>query len=663
MDARELFAVSVLVYAGIPLLIALAPVRQRIAMSYVYLASVLTLGGILGAVYVLPLGGDVSLLAGQISYGAFLFATLVAVVVGRDVRIVRDIIWLVITVNTVVLAVFRISQHALEDSAVLNVFGTPAAVFEKSVDSVLLGGVLIIVELVLLLGVLELAKARFGTTQMVPVYLLSYVGALTLDGLLFPVLVLRPETGLGALVQDQVLAKLVLAVAFSVPLLLFVLAYRPAMRSFESAPLNLRHLLVVTRDELLEQIDVQQSELAAQRDRLLLRDHEVVAATATVSSILEAATDTLLMALDPQLRITAFNAGAELILARPRDSVVGLSPATFHTPAEIARHALALGVEPDFDSVLHAQVTAGERRDWEFVVGDDERLVISLSITEIEVDGLLVGYVVAGVDITQRLGTEQALQSALANEHEALVRLRETDSFKRTVVSTVSHELRTPIASILGYTELMVEGDFGDLTEEQRGAVDKVRHNASRLTLIVDDLLMLDQTETLLPHLALEDLDLCEVVRECFEHAPQLLVGHDHEVVVDLPDQPVRVAADPAGLHRVLSNLIGNAGKFTPEPATITVRVTVRGVQGGGSEACLSVSDTGIGIEEHDLARLFERFYRASSATSRAIPGSGLGLSIVETVVAHHGGRMEVESTVGQGTTMTAVLPLVTDAP
>lgn len=664
MDVRELFGLSVITYAGLALLIALAPVRQRMVLFYVYIASVLTLGGLLGAVYVLPLGGDISLLAGQISYGAFVFSTLVAVIVGRDVRIVRDIIALVVTVDTLVLVVFRISQHALEDSEVVNVFGTSSALFDMSVDTVLIGGLLIIAELLLILGVLELAKSRLGTSRMVPVYLAAYIGVLTLDGVLFPVLVLRPETGLGALIHDQVLSKLVLAGAFSVPLLFFVIGYRPAVRSFEGAQLNLRQLVRVTEDELLERIDAQQAELAEQRDRVVRSHHVAVRATATVSSILDAATDTLLLAVDPHLVITAFNTGAERILGRSRASVVGRSPMTFHQQSEIARHAAALGVPADYGSVLRAQVASGERRDWELVVGDDERLVVSLSITEIEVDDMLVGYVIAGVDITDRLRTQHALQSALESEQAALTRVREADGFKRSVVSTVSHELRTPIASILGYAELMAEGDFGDLSDDQLEAVNKVSSNAWRLTRIVDNLLTLDRAREHPLHPAHRDLDLRDVVTTCLEHLEPILSGCDHALVVTLPDEPVLVSGDVTGLERVLGNLVGNAVKFTPGAGTITVAVivTVGTSDDSGDglpEAHLVVSDTGIGIAESDQAQLFAQFYRGSEATTRAIPGSGLGLSIVEAVVTQHEGRVEVDSTSGQGTTMTVVLPLV----
>ena len=566
--------------------------------------------------------------------------------VGRDVQVVRNIVVLVFTVNVLLYAIFRISQHALEEGRVVNVFSTSPAVFDRSVDTVVLGGLLIVLELMLIIGVLEVAKSHIGTASMVPVYVLSYVGALVLDGVLFPAIVLRPDADLGGLIHDQVVAKLVLAASFAVPLLLFVLAYRPAVRGFEEHHLQLRQVLHVTRDELVERIDAQQAELDAERDRLHRTRRDAVHASATVSSILDAATDTLLVALDPDLAVTAFNVGAERLLDRPRDGVLGTSPETFHTTSEIARHAAELGVDADYASVLRAQVASGSRRDWELVVGEDERVVLSLSITEIDVDGRLAGYVIAGVDVTDRYRTELALQAAL--EHA-----READGFKRSVVSTVSHELRTPIASILGYTELMAEGDFGDLNPAQDQAVGKVRSNASRLGRIVDDLLTLDRVEEVPAGPALEVLDLREVVTSGLDGVRELVQSGGHELVVDLPDVAVPVLGEQMGLQRVLVNLVGNAVKFTPDAGTITV--VVRRTPEG--DAQLVVADTGIGVAEHDRDRLFERFYRSPEANSRAIPGSGLGLSIVQAVVAEHDGRVTADAAPGGGTVMSVTLP------
>ncbi|HEY3544505.1 MAG TPA: hypothetical protein VGK17_00270, partial [Propionicimonas sp.] len=243
MSGLTLFLLSVALYAGIPLLIATRRTRFRFALLYGHIAGVLTLGGLLGAVYVLPLTGDVALLAGQVAYGAFMFSTMVTVIVGRDLQVVRNVIVLTVSVDTLVYLIFRISQAALSSSGIPDPLGVPSSIFDQSLRIVVSGGLLIIAELLLLLGILEVAKRRLPSAAMAPVYLLAYVGILTLDGVLFPALVLLPPDGLGAFIRSGVEAKFLLAVAFSVPLGLFVAAYRPTLLRFEATELHLHTLI------------------------------------------------------------------------------------------------------------------------------------------------------------------------------------------------------------------------------------------------------------------------------------------------------------------------------------------------------------------------------------------------------------------------------------
>jgi hypothetical protein len=229
----------------------------------------LTLGGLLGAVYVLPLTGDVALLAGQVAYGAFMFSTMVTVIIGGDLQVVRNVIMLTVSVDTLVYLIFRISQAALSSSGIPDPLGVPSSIFGQSLRIVVSGGLLIIAELLLLLGILEVAKRRLPSAAMAPVYLLAYVGILTLDGVLFPALVLLPPDGLGALIRSGVEAKFLLAVAFSVPLGLFVAAYRPTLLRFEATELHLHTLISASRDGLLESLDRQRTELEENRRNLL----------------------------------------------------------------------------------------------------------------------------------------------------------------------------------------------------------------------------------------------------------------------------------------------------------------------------------------------------------------------------------------------------------
>ncbi len=651
MQGWTLFLVTVALYSALPLIFAVRRSSYQNLLMYAHIAGLKTLGGLLGAVYVYDFG-DFRLSAGQVAFGGFVFSTLIMVIVGRDLQVVRNIIALTISVNVLVYLTFQISGTALDADGVLNPSGTSTDIFGESLRVVALGGLLIVLLLLVLLAILELAKRRLPSSAMPVVYVGAFVAILTLDGVLFPTLALTPTDDYLGLIRNGVLAKLVLAAAYSVPLLVFVLFFRPVIERFEAKPLNLRGLFAVSRGELEERLERQQSELQVQRDQLRESTENAGRATATVDRILDSATNTILVALDQEFRVTQFNSGAQRLLGWASAEVTGRSPVMFHAADEIARQAEELGTDPDYAQVIVAQVGTGKRRDWEFLGRDGAVHMVSLSVTEIIVGGRGLGYLAAGEDVTSRLREENAVKSALRREHEAVVRLQEVNRVKRDLVSTVSHELRTPITSIHGYTELLSDGSFGQLTEEQAGALERVRHNAGRLEAMVNDLLVLERAETGDLELEFTSLDLRETVHDSAAILDELLTGRELDVNMNLSPSPVPVYGDRAAMERVLVNLLSNAVKFTPGEGRITVTVAA-----DDGRAVLTVSDTGIGIGEEDQARLFNRFFRAEEANRMAIPGSGLGLSIVHAIVSGHGGVVGVESTPGGGTTISVSLP------
>ncbi len=651
MQGWTLFVVSVALYSALPLVFAMRHTSYQNLLMYAHIAGLKTLGALLGSVYIFDLG-DFTLTAGQVAFGGFVFSTLVMVIVGRDLQVVRNIIALTISVNVLVYVTFQISGTALDSADVINPTGAPSEIFDESLRVVVLGGLIIVLLLLVLLAILELAKRRLPTSAMPVVYVGAFVAVLAVDGVLFPTLALTPTDDYLGLIRNGVLAKLVLAGAYSVPLLVFVVFFRPVIERFEAQPLNLRGLVTVTRGELEERLERQQSELEVQRDQLRETTESAGRATATVDRILDSATNTILVALDQEFRVTQFNSGAQRLLGWASAEVTGLSPVMFHAADEIARQAEELGTDPDYAQVIVAQVGTGKRRDWEFLGRDGVVHMVSLSVTEIVVGGRGLGYLAAGEDVTSRIREEKAVKSALRREHEAVVRLQEVNRVKRDLVSTVSHELRTPITSIHGYTELLSDGSFGQLTEEQAGALERVRHNAGRLEAMVNDLLVLERAETGDLELEFTSLDLRETVQGSTEILDEMLKGRTLDVNMNLSPSPVPVYGDRAAMERVLVNLLSNAVKFTPGEGRITVTVAA-----DDGRAVLTVSDTGIGISEADQGRLFNRFFRAEEANAMAIPGSGLGLSIVNAIVGGHGGVVSVESKPGGGTTISVSLP------
>ncbi|VXB43215.1 sensor histidine kinase [Nocardioides sp. AX2bis] len=248
--------------------------------------------------------------------------------------------------------------------------------------------------------------------------------------------------------------------------------------------------------------------------------------------------------------------------------------------------------------------------------------------------------------------THELLVKALELERKSAEQLRELNRATDEFVATVSHELRTPLASISGYAEMLQEEE--SLTEAQRTWANVIARNAGRLTALTYDLLLLSGFSTGEVPMEDEEVDLREVVNQVRDLVDALAAGLHLDVSFDLADGPVLVTGDAGQLERVVLNLAGNAIKFSEAGGSVTCRVTADATQ-----ALLEVTDTGMGIPADEVEGLFTRYFRGSSARRQAIQGTGLGLHIVASLVENHGGRVDVRSVVGVGTTFTVRLPLV----
>jgi signal transduction histidine kinase/CHASE3 domain sensor protein len=233
---------------------------------------------------------------------------------------------------------------------------------------------------------------------------------------------------------------------------------------------------------------------------------------------------------------------------------------------------------------------------------------------------------------------------------------REAERMKDEFSALVSHELRTPLTSIIGYLELLrddAERDGDDPAARQRVQfLTVVDRNARRLLRLVGDLLFVAQVEAGKLSLEEGDVDLGEVARESVEAAAPRAGVAGVDLTLEAAEVPL-VRGDRDRLGQALDNLVSNAIKFTPEGGRVAVRLARE-----DDRAVLEVSDTGIGISEADMQQLFQRFFRTQRATSAAIPGVGLGLTIAQAIVHGHEGQISVQSLDGQGTTFRIELPL-----
>jgi PAS domain S-box-containing protein len=346
--------------------------------------------------------------------------------------------------------------------------------------------------------------------------------------------------------------------------------------------------------------------------------------------------------------ITLFNPGAEQLLGYTEEELLGLKADMFHAPEEVARQAELLGVPATLADVAIASTDPGlGPRDWRYVRKDGQVRTMSMTLASMtDNTGNVVGYLSTAEDITERVRAQSALEAALQTERRAVAHLTEIDRTKDAFVSSVSHELRTPITNIVGYLELLLDGEYGDTTSPQHEALGRIDTNSHRLLDLIDNLLTLSSLESLDVQLFKQPVDLREVIQRSSERVHSDVSERGQHLDVQVPTQPVVVLGDETHLERMVSNLATNAVKFTPDGGRITLRLRTE-----GPKCQIEVQDTGVGIPEEERSQLFNRFYRTTHAQSAAVNGSGLGLSIARSIAHLHGARISARSTPGQGST------------
>ena len=259
--------------------------------------------------------------------------------------------------------------------------------------------------------------------------------------------------------------------------------------------------------------------------------------------------------------------------------------------------------------------------------------------------------ITAADDLKTRLdwnGPMDELGELVSVFNSAMERLQHLFNVQQRFVADVSHELRTPLTAISGNVEIIKR--YGMDTE----SLDAIESETHRMSRLVNDLLLLARADNGELKLNLEELDLDIIVGEAYREAR--ILAKDRDLTVEMSDfEPVRISGDADRLKQTLSNLVSNAIKFTPDGGKITISLAKT-----GADAVIRVKDTGAGIAPEHLQRIFDRFYQAdASRVKTGGEGAGLGLSIAHWIVEAHGGKIQVESTVGGGTTFTVSLPHV----
>ena len=229
---------------------------------------------------------------------------------------------------------------------------------------------------------------------------------------------------------------------------------------------------------------------------------------------------------------------------------------------------------------------------------------------------------------------------------------REVEELKDEFFSTISHELRTPLFSILGFTRLILEGQVHDEGTE-REFIRIIGRQAEQLGQLVNNLLNISRLESSLFELERQPVELVEVVRQTLSKLHSIAEGRGVELQAELPASLPMVTGDRDWLEQVVSNLVSNAIKFTPEGGQVCLAARQQ-----DGDILVEVSDTGIGIPADSLELIFSKFYRVPDEGEERPGGTGLGLHIAKQVVEAHGGRIWAESTAGQGSTLRFTLPI-----
>lgn len=356
--------------------------------------------------------------------------------------------------------------------------------------------------------------------------------------------------------------------------------------------------------------------------------------------MVESVSDHSLFTVDLEGYVTSWNRGAERMLGYTEVEIIGNNFSCTFIPEDIR-----LGVPEE--QMNKARLTSRARDQGWRVRANGERFWADVNKTALRDDaGRVRGFAVIMQDVTE----QKKIATALNDARQAREQLQER------FLSHVSHELRTPLTAIYFFTTNVADGLFGDLSPEQHEQLVLALDNLEQLKGMVSDLLDISRVDahklTIEPKPVSPAKLIADALNTCRTSADEKKITLTSNVTSSLPF----VWADPSRIRQILTNLIDNGIKFTPEGGAITV--SIRSSPDDESLLCLSVSDTGCGIGPKNLELVFERLTQIEVNPKAARSGLGLGLFIAKELVLEHGGRIWVESQLGQGSSFFFTLPV-----
>lgn len=338
--------------------------------------------------------------------------------------------------------------------------------------------------------------------------------------------------------------------------------------------------------------------------------------------------DDAIASATPDGTIESWNPGAERMSGYSASEIVG-RPVSVLFPAERSNELPRLLERIRRGEAIRHLETTG-------LTKDGQRIEVSLSISPIK----------------DSQGNVIAISSVARDMGEAKRAREEADRLKDEFIALISHELRTPLTSIKGYLDLLLDGEAGKQNDPTRRFLEVLARNSAKLERLVGDLLLVAGPESGEFTFGTEPLDLYRLVRDCVGNARPQASQKGIELVLRA-ECVARCTGDGERLEQLLDHLLSNAIKYTPEDKRVELRL-----RRDDDRALIEVEDSGVGIAPSDQERVFERFFRASAATEMQTEGMGIGLTIARAIAEAHGGRIEVESKEGAGSTFRVELPI-----
>ena len=332
---------------------------------------------------------------------------------------------------------------------------------------------------------------------------------------------------------------------------------------------------------------------------------------------------------DEQGKVSRINKAALDILGYKTEDILG----KWYPTALIAEYENGTTI-PNLDRPITKVFMTGKtvRARLYYRRKNGHRIAVDLSVAPVMVDGRPSGAIQVFRDVTSEVALDKA---------------------KDEFISLASHQLRTPATGVKQYTSMLMEGYAGDVSRPQLAMLQSIYDSNERQITIVNDLLKVAHVDAGQVHIEPQKTNLTQLIQDVINEQSYKFKLHSQTVSFDKTSKPIVALVDPKNLRMVLENIIDNASKYTPDKRAITISL-----KQSTSGVSIAIKDTGVGITQSDIPKVFKKFSRLHNPLSLSVGGTGLGLYWAHKIIQLHGGKIKVSSIPGKGSTFTVCLPV-----